>query len=426
MIARLGLTLVAVGLSLAPPAAASPVDLFGFGARGGAMASTIASTAEGFAAVYYNPGALAFEKRPSFGFGFQSATFDLSIDGVDEDTRAAPALVFGFTVPIPFGGVLRERLTLALGFVIPQSSVLIADIPAPADPHFVLVENRAQTVSIQAALGIRLADWLGIGVGFLALAELDGGIDVSPNDAGLLGSTLRSELVASFALVVGALVRPTDWLSVALTYRNESIGSFIYPITADLGDDFPIPIPLLDVQGTAQYDPAQVTLEVSGSPTDWLTVAVAGTWKQWSAFINPIVYTAVPDAFPAQPPAEFDDSFVIRVGAEATAAVAEEWTLQPRLGLAFEPTPVPEQTGFHNYLDNDRLLVATGLGVRWNRLRLDLMAQVHVLFERESAKDDAQLLVHYDDAADSPGYPSVSHSGLIWMWGIEIGLEIDR
>ncbi|HRE90491.1 MAG TPA: hypothetical protein PK095_15275, partial [Myxococcota bacterium] len=53
-------------LQLGPAALASPVDLFGFGARGQALGSAISADAEGFEAVYYNPAALSFERRPSF------------------------------------------------------------------------------------------------------------------------------------------------------------------------------------------------------------------------------------------------------------------------------------------------------------------------------------------------------------------------
>ena len=64
-------------LLAAPHALASPVDLFGFGARGQGLAGAIGASAEGFESVYYNPAGLAFGKRSSFALTYQSADFDL-------------------------------------------------------------------------------------------------------------------------------------------------------------------------------------------------------------------------------------------------------------------------------------------------------------------------------------------------------------
>ena len=428
---RVLLTLIVTVIgSVMPHAAerahASPVDLFGYGARGGAMASAVASSVRGPAAIYYNPASLAFERYPSVAFGYQNASFDLSIDGQAHPARRAPALSLGFGVPLPLGGVLAERISLGLAFVFPQSAVLIADIPRPGDPHFVLVENRAQAVSLQGALGIRLADYLSMGVGFLALAELDGAIAVSPDDSGRLGATVGSELVASFALVCGVLARPTPWLSLALTYRGESAATFSYPIDADLGEDFPLPVPPLEIRGTAQFDPAKVSVDLSVKPLSWLLISAAVAWKRWSTFPNPIVYTAVPDDVPLQPPPAFEDIVLGRFGVEATIDLGKQWLLSPRLGVAFEPSPVPEQQGLHNYLDSDRLQLAFGLGLAWSGLRLDFMAQWHLMASRTSVKDADLLARQGVELEDAMAYPSVEHEGAIMVWGLELGLELGR
>ena len=45
--------------ALCAPAAASPIEVFGFGPRHGGRAGTGTATADDFAALYYNPGGLA-------------------------------------------------------------------------------------------------------------------------------------------------------------------------------------------------------------------------------------------------------------------------------------------------------------------------------------------------------------------------------
>ncbi len=423
-------TVITACLALAGPAAASPVDLFGYGARGQGLAGAIGATAEGAESVYYNPAGLGFGTRPSFAIGYQLGTFDLRYgvgDGALEASEAldAPALSLGFAVPIPFGGLLENRLALGFGFVIPQTSILVADIERPADPTFLLVENRAQTVTIQAALSFRISDALSLGIGTIALASLDGEIDVAPNAAGRIGAKVKDELVAGYALVAGVMVRllPRDLelrrvygLALGLTYRGESIAEFNLPITADLGESFGIPIPEITVQGVAGYDPSEVSLEATVRPLDQLSVSLGATWEQWSTFPLPLAYAAVPEGTPPQPLPNFDDVFSFKVGLEGDFALSDDFRLLPRFGFAYAPTPVPDQTGFHNHLDSDRMIFALGIGARWGRVRLDIAAQIHDLAERSSTKSDAP--------ETNPGFPSITSTGHFVLGAIELGVEL--
>jgi long-subunit fatty acid transport protein len=403
----------------APRASASTVDLFGYGARGIAMSGASLASTSGHASVYYNPAGLALEARPSFALGVQEGYFRLRANGEAHDARRAPALLLGLAMPLPLRGWLDRRIALGMGLVIPQNSILIADLHRPGDTDFVVLANRAQTVSIQTALAFRPHDRLSVGVGVLTLAGLKGAVDVAPREGGRLGSSVRDVIIASYSPIIGVHARPTDWLALALTWRAESRADFDFPVRADLGDTVPLPVPTLDIRGTAQFDPAQLAVEVALRPRPWLLVAANVATKRWSAFQNPIVYTAVPEDFPPQPVPAFRDIVVWRVGAEATADVGA-WRLLPRLGFAWEPSPVPEQTGFHNYLDNDRVILGAGLGVRWRSLRLDVAAQWHVLRDRTDTKDPALV----DDSATNPGFPSISHGGRVVLWALELGAEL--
>lgn len=372
------------------------------------MGNAISSTATGFESVYYNPAGLAFDTAPSFAVGYQTAAFDLSINGEDLDTLSAPILNIGFAVPIPFGGALKDRIALGLGFAIPQNSILITDLEKPGEPTFVLVANRAQTVSIMASLAVRITDWLSIGGGIIALAELEGAIDVAPNEAGTLATSVRDELFASFAPILGAMIRPADGVALALTYRGESAARFDLPITADLGEAFTIPLPELTVQGVAQYDPAEVALEVSFHPIKPLLVSVAGVWQEWSGFELPVQYAAVPDNYPAQPSPNFSDTVSLRIGTELDLEIDNTWRVLPRAGYMWEPSPVPEQTGLHSYVDGERHVVTVGASIRWNDVRLDLFGQAHLIGEAVSTK--------------TRGTSTLRGQGTVLVGGLEVGL----
>lgn len=415
---------LSVGLALtsgfASPAAASVLDLFGYGARGLALAGAAATTAEGHAAVYYNPAGLGFERHRTFSLGYQHAVFDLSRDGEAADAPGAPATLIGMSIPVPLGGAMTDRLTLGAAFVIPFGSVLLARVPRPGEPSFVLLESRAQTVSLQLGLGARLCDWFSVGAGFIALAELGGGIKVAPNETGRIGSTVHDELLADYAPTAGALARLGRGVSAALVFRGESKATFSLPLDANLGETFPLPVPPLDITGVAQFDPRQVAFELSGRPPG-LPVVVAGgaTWKQWSRFPNPIVFTAVRPGDAPQPAPGFGDTWVARVGAEGTFGDASTGgggggglTYKPRLGYAFEPSPVPPQTGFHNYVDNDRHILGVGLGLAWRSLRLDLGGQWH------------HLVLATEHKVPGGDVETYKHAGDILAWGLELGVHL--
>jgi long-chain fatty acid transport protein len=415
---------------VAPGVSASPVDLFGFGARGQALAGALGADAEGFESVYYNPAGLAFARRPSFSLGYQSASFDLRYGIGDaalaaSPTRDAPALSIGFGVPLAFGGALKDRLALGLGFTIPQTSILIADIARPGEPSFVVLENRAQTVSIQASLGVRISDAFAVGIGTIALAELAGEIAVLPNESGRIGSRVKDELVADYALVAGVVGRFLPFatgrgtrhgLSLALTYRSESRAEFDLPITADLGESFNIPIPNLTVHGIAQYDPAELSFEVAVTPVEAVAISAGITWERWSTYPLPIAYAAVPAGTPPQPLPDFNDTWAMKLGVEGTLAIGD-LTLRPRAGFAFEPSPTPEQVGFHNHLDGDRMILGVGLGLRWGQFRLDLAGQVHDVAEHTSTKVEGTPTTNL-------GAPSITSTGHILFGSIELGVEL--
>ena len=94
-------------------------------------------------------------------------------------------------------------------------------------------------------------------------------------------------------------------------------------------------------------------------------------------------------------PPHFRDRFVPRVGVEHRLVTSETWDLGLRAGYLFEQTPVPDQSGFTNLLDNDRHVFSVGAGVRLTDLEplvpgyvaFDVHAQWGVIPERQTRKD---------------------------------------
>ena len=413
LIARIVVLCVSLVLAVGH-ASASSTDLFGMGARGASMGGAVVSSASGYSCVYYNPASLMVLGHRQFSVGYQRADFGLELNDADYEVDEVSNLLLGFNVPIPFGGVLADRFAVGFGFLVPFASVLEADVRAPETPVFIVVENRPRVIGVHAALSVKIVDWLYLGAGVVALAELVGGLDIAPNETGQLGTVVRDELIADYAPIVGIHVEPTEWLSFGLTFHGVSDARFTFPITADLGPEFPVEVPLLNIAGIAQYDPMNLSTDVSYRPLPNLLVAAGVTFKRWSAFKNPIRNTS--PAVPEQDPAEFVDIWIPRIGAEYLMTLSEV-SLAYRLGGFLEPSPVLLQVANHNYLDSDRFGLGLGLGVSWRGLTADLAVQLQFMRDREHIKEPDMVR-----DPENAGLPSISHGGNIIVSVLEMGL----
>lgn len=420
-----GLVVAAV-LGGAGSALASPQDVFGFGPRSVAMGATGAADAEGFGAVWGNPALLSLARERELSLGFFGAHFDLhagrrlSYDGL----RGS---LIGAVVPVPFGGVLANRVAIGLGFFTPFDLVVRGRILYPETPQFLLAD-RTQSVAMQAAMGVELGWGVRVGGGFAALAALDGSVVVATDTSGRVGTSVEDTLVASYAPLVGASVDLGPNYRVGLAFRGELVGRFAVRI--DVRDLGPIVVPPLDISGVAQFDPWQVAFEFARVRGPWR--AAAGiTYKRWSAYpgpAEPTVRCPLPgtaglegDCTPLVPPAVgFSDTVVPRVGVERVVEVADGVTMKLRAGAFFEPSPAPAQTRESNYDDSSRTALTLGYGLALRGpippIDLDLFGQVHLLHPREHAKDP-------DIPASNPGAPGVTSSGVIVAGGMTAGVR---
>ena len=381
------------------------------------MGGAVATSARGHAASYYNPAALTLAKRPSFAAGYQFASLNLKINETQHPTDDCPALVLGFGVPLPFGGPLEDRLSLGFGFILPQGAILLARSPQPSVPSFPLLETRAQTLSVQLALGVRVLDKVSIGFGTLILATLDGAIDATPGATGAVSAKVQNSLMTHLAPVVGILVGPFSNLNLAMTWRAQSLAEYAIPVTAEIPGPIRIPIPSLNIAGVAQFDPQRASLEISYQGIESLSISTGLTYRRWSQFKNPIEYPAAPESYPVQPKPDFHDTLTPRLGIEGHWTLSD-WFIEPRLGYSYEPSPAPDQTGFHNYLSNHRHLLTSGFGLRFGDFSLDVAGQFHWMIHRSHTKDTSAE----NELADNPGFPTVSHGGIITVWSTELGI----
>lgn len=378
-------------------AAASPQEVVGFGYRSIAMGRTGAAFGGGVDAVYGNPALLSLSHDLELEIGIMGASFDLHALGAGAlpSYPSLAASTIGGILPLPFGGVLKDRVTIGLGFVTPFDLVVRGRILYPDKPQFLLAD-RVQSVAVQAALGLDIGYGVRIGGGFAALAALDGSVVVATDASGRIGTVVEDTLVASYAPIVGASYDISDAYRLGLAFRGELVGRFNVVIEAEnLGT---IKIPPLNISGLAQYDPWMFQLEIARVKGPW-QMALSLSYKHWAAYPGPAEATVrcedtdpfEPDCgAPTVPDAGYHPIVTPSLGVDRAIELAPVAKLHVRGGYTFEPSPAPEQKGRSSYFDNHRSVFSVGWGIdlehRWAPLSFDGYVQVQWLHDRDHEK----------------------------------------
>ncbi len=413
--------------ALAPDAVASPADLFGFGPASQAMGGTGAAVGRGFGTTFGNPALLSRSHQRELSLGYQTARFSLHADGPNAPGRvseeALSATYIGAVLPVPFGGFLKDRLTLGLGVLTPRSLIVRARLLYPERPQFPVLADRAQSLDFNMGLGLDVGYGIRVGVGARALAELVGTVVVRTDASGNVGTSVDDQLIATYAPIVGVEADLGKGWEAGLAWRGKLAAEF--QVLVQVHDLGLLVIPDLNIAGVAQYDPSQLQAEV-GKRLGPVTLAVGATYKHWSPFpgwARPTVTcpSSEPDCAALKPvPVGFHDTVVPRLGVDWTLPIGGKSVAHVRGGWFYEPSPAPEQTGASNYWDNDRHVFSVGYGVTLADplppLSIDVYYQQHLLVSR----------THHKDAsvdASNVGAPSVETGGSAQDMGLILGVQ---
>ena len=439
------LVLLLCGLLGPREARATPPDLFGFGARSPGLAMTGTSYVDGYESVYLNPANLGSVRRRSFFFGASAGSFDLELDGQRSPLEAVRGTTIGFTLPIPFGDILQDRLTLGGGFYTPANVLLRGDVRFAEVPQWAVL-GRGQSLALYVAMGFDfhgILDGLQVGLGISALAALVGDLRVQLDETSSFQSVVETQLIATFAPNVGIRFEQPPQLrasasapaefGIGMVYRHELRADMDLEIVVE---DLPVPLPVLTIGGITQYDPAQVVIEGYWRPIPELRVVANVTARFWSTYPGPTSATSATSFLP--PAVQYSDTFSPRVALEGMLHRGTV-DLAIRGGYAWEMSPTPparmapqrnpdgsvhlEDGAAVNVplrlVDNDRHVVTAGLGLSAalsdsERLTLDVFGQLHVLSPRTH-------LVALSSTESSA--PPLSSGGLIVVGGWAAGLE---
>jgi hypothetical protein len=166
------------------------------------------------------------------------------------------------------------------------------------------------------------------------------------------------------------------------------------------------------------------------------TMSVVGSLKYafWSAYVDRV----------GQSPSVYGSRLAWSDTLSATVGVRHRYgRARGFIDLGYIPSPVPQQIGDSNYVDNDRVMLAAGgdvsLQIGPARIRPGAQLFVNRLIYRSNVKDDALITDEVPDGSvfsttgkpvpgsaglqtNNPGWPGFSSEG--WVWGGGITVEI--
>jgi long-chain fatty acid transport protein len=338
------------------------------------MGATGTAHAENGETAWHNPALASRIRHNALTLGFQDAVYSLGTQV--GDAAAARGVVVGAGVPIPFRGKWHDRVGLTLGFYTPGNVVVRGRVLYPEKPQYPLLTDRAQSVTLRAGLGIDVGWGFRAGVGIAALAELSGKVVAAAS-----GTQVEDSLVATYAPSLGLSWERGPY-RIGAIYRGQLDARF--DVMIDGSKLTSLPIPVFDISGLAQYDPAQVALEVARQDDEQI-LAVQVAYKRWRDFPGLLAPTVVCSDGTThcglQPPKiDWGDTFAVRVGAERGFAIAPEATLRIRAGGWVESSALPsELPAGIAYYDGTRVVPTAGLGIRLRYLDIDTFAQEHIV-----------------------------------------------
>jgi long-chain fatty acid transport protein len=436
-----------ITLASAAAAHASPVEVFGFGPRHGALAGAGAASVDDASAVYYDPAGLALASGEAVTIGGQAAYSNLAIGDRVVDLDDAAGVVLGVVAPAPLGGPLDKRVWVGVGLYLLPTTIARVSARFPEDPFFPWYQGRIERDVIEPGAAVRLTDRVNVGVAVDFLAGVTGGLEASEGAQRSIAARVDEKVPSVARVHAGVTFDATDRVRLAAVYRQRFEVPFATAAKTQVAGE---PIDL-DLTASGQFTPDEVVL--GGAWHDGTsTFSLDAQWSRWSAYPGPFV--AVESQLPlvgplaaSIPHVPYKDTWAARAGLETRIG-----DIVYRAGYAFETSPFPKvQTGVTNLLDGPKHTVGLGIGLVYPKsvggkdARLDLGVQAQLVGSRHTTKiiytgdgsDYDSFTSLRDEVTDNPndpatlgaqisnpGYPSLDSGGQVFSAGVSLEVQL--
>ena len=400
---------------------------FSESSRAAALGDAVSARPGDATTMLENPAGLADLKEPVVVLGGHadhlSQWYARTGESHQDMSRTFGGFSFAAATPLP-GPSFLKRFRVGLALDVPAAYILRVDVPVRYDtPQSPLYDGRPDRMSGLGAIAFEATKWLNFGAGVAITPSLDTPTDVryvAGRDKSVDKSVivrLDRSLDMSVAPFIGVRAQPLTDLGVALSYRTAQFsraqGSQRTTAGGIVADD---PIDFYEF-----WDPAMLTFGATlGRDYGW-SLSTDLVWNRWSDFKT---------GFDRDPSPGFHDTVTLKSGVEYRRNF---WAV--RGGFAFDPSPIPEQTGDSNYIGADAMTYALGGGLDFRRLlhvpfSLDAHARARLGAKQTAHKDIGELS---DADADAPGkqignlgYPGFSSRSTIVQAGLTLTIFVGK
>ncbi|MCX7945084.1 MAG: outer membrane protein transport protein [Deltaproteobacteria bacterium] len=247
--------------------------------------------------------------------------------------------------------------------------------------------------------------------------------------------------------ILGMILRPIDWLSVGVVFRDES-----WVEVAGTGElllwnyheaDPYKTIPKRAIQSfpmAIAYEPREYQIG-AGLKASRLTTQLAVMYQEWPLYRDH--HNKHPFILDNPMDSKTEKKFHFNGTFNYLGSVSYEYSDKKtfRFGFAYYPTPVPPQIGRTNFVDND--LIAASIGYKYDfrllnrEFTFNTMAQVFYMAKRITYKDPTLILDEFPDDSttllsnspmleakglqtNNPGFPGYEAGGYLLSVGANL------
>jgi hypothetical protein len=324
------------------------------------------------------------------------------------------------------------NFTTAQSFYVDEREALFSNSLHPE-----LYGDRLTAISVVAGAGFKILPELSIGAGLsmgLANAATSATYIRDSTDYSTLLVNNGVTTTVNVAPIVGVRYKPLPRLRFGATLHspesftiNTNIGATL-PSGTDSGTT---------LRNVFDWTPWSIAggaeLDILSRGEQTMTLVASATYAFWSAYQDR----------QGESPTFYGSDLAWKDTISGALGVRHVYgNVRGFLDLLYVPSPVPEQVGRSNYVDNDRLGITGGISFEAKvgpaRLRPGLQLFGQRLIRRHNTKDDSRIVDELPDGSsfgsthaevpgaeglqtNNPGWPGYASSG--WLWGGGITLE---
>ncbi len=348
------------GLAVAGSVGAAHAGAFGLRtqstiALGQAFAGN-ASGAAGVSSMFWNPATITMQPgyTSEYNFSYVDASARIRV------LPPTPTLALGANsgelaqdafVPASFSAYqVNDRIWVGLASAAPFGSITKPNTVWAGQTYS--RSSRVYSLNFSPTIGIKLTDWLSIGMGPTVQyfkVRLNSAAGAAPG----AGTVILEGDDVSAGASVGVLLTPMQGTAIGVGFRSS--------IRHELNGTFRTPAGVVPVRVGLNL-PEQLTVGLSQAISNDLRLNLGFEWMNWSRLGTPAI-VASNFGLPVGPFAlRYKDGYLYSIGGEYR--LNNQWEL--RAGAGYEVSPIDVSNRSTRLPDTDRVYASVGASYQWN------------------------------------------------------------